>query len=199
MTEIRQSYFLANLSLEELNRVLIRLADRLDELEGRRGTPRFKSSAIFEQDIDAQNAMINQAATIGGNATIQGTTTTQALTAQGAASFQEIANFVKAVVMEATLDMSLTKIKNVDNGTDDKDAVNISQLLAASWPIGSIFFTLTNTNPATILNFGTWATVGTGFLEIGDGWDGAGLVVLGGQGNLKDPAKFTLYTWQRTA
>ena len=39
--EARRSFRLNSLSLEELNFMLAQLGDRLDELEGRRGTPKF--------------------------------------------------------------------------------------------------------------------------------------------------------------
>jgi hypothetical protein len=42
--EIRENYRIADLNLEEVNRILGWLQDRLDELEGRRGTPVFHSS-----------------------------------------------------------------------------------------------------------------------------------------------------------
>lgn len=42
--EARRSFRLNSLSLEELNFMLGQLGDRLDELEGRRGTPKFKSN-----------------------------------------------------------------------------------------------------------------------------------------------------------
>ena len=42
--EARRSFRLNSLSLEELNFMLAQLGDRLDELEGRRGTPKFRSS-----------------------------------------------------------------------------------------------------------------------------------------------------------
>ena len=41
--EARRSFRLNSLSLEELNFMLAQLGDRLDELEGRRGTPKFRS------------------------------------------------------------------------------------------------------------------------------------------------------------
>ena len=42
--EARRSFRLNSLSLEELNFMLAQLGDRLDELEGRRGTPKFRSN-----------------------------------------------------------------------------------------------------------------------------------------------------------
>lgn len=48
MAEIRENLRLSDLNLEELNRIMGRLQDRLDELEGRRGTPLFKSSVDMD-------------------------------------------------------------------------------------------------------------------------------------------------------
>ncbi len=39
MTEIRRSLYINDLNLEEVNRTFLALQDRLDELEGRRGSP----------------------------------------------------------------------------------------------------------------------------------------------------------------
>lgn len=48
MTEARRSYRINNLTTQELNFVLQLLADRLDELEGRRGTPTFKGNVVMD-------------------------------------------------------------------------------------------------------------------------------------------------------
>ena len=42
--EARRSYRISALSIEAINFVLSLLGDRIDELEGRRGTPKFKSN-----------------------------------------------------------------------------------------------------------------------------------------------------------
>lgn len=42
--EARRIYRLNSLNTEEINRLFAMLADRIDELEGRRGTPAFKSN-----------------------------------------------------------------------------------------------------------------------------------------------------------
>lgn len=48
MTEIRRQLVMSDWSLEEANRLLGYVQDRLDEIEGRRGTPTFKSSIDVE-------------------------------------------------------------------------------------------------------------------------------------------------------
>lgn len=48
MTEARRSYRINNLTTQELNFVLQLIADRLDELEGRRGTPTFKADVVMD-------------------------------------------------------------------------------------------------------------------------------------------------------
>lgn len=56
MKESRSSYFIADLNLTDLNFVLSQIADRLDELEGRRGTPSFNS------DVDMNGNKVTDAA-----------------------------------------------------------------------------------------------------------------------------------------
>lgn len=48
MKEARRSYRINTLSLQELNFILQQLGDRFDELEGRRGTPAFKSNVDLD-------------------------------------------------------------------------------------------------------------------------------------------------------
>lgn len=43
----------------------------------------------------------------------------------------------------------------------------VSSLLALAWPVGSVFVSVVDTNPATLLGFGTWATIGTGQALVG--------------------------------
>lgn len=56
MTEIRQTLRLTDLNLDEANLVLGQIQDRLDEMEGRRGTPKFHAS------VDMQGNQITNAA-----------------------------------------------------------------------------------------------------------------------------------------
>ena len=54
MTEARRTYYVSSLDLQGLNLVLNLIADRFDQLEGRRGAP------IFKNDIDMdQNRIVN--------------------------------------------------------------------------------------------------------------------------------------------
>lgn len=39
--------------------------------------------------------------------------------------------------------------------------------ISAAWPVGSIFFSVLSTNPATLLGFGTWEAIGAGRVLIG--------------------------------
>lgn len=56
MKESRSSYLISDLNLTDLNFVLSQIADRLDELEGRRGTPSFNS------DVDMNGNKVTDAA-----------------------------------------------------------------------------------------------------------------------------------------
>ena len=56
MKESRSSYLIADLNLTDVNFVLSQIADRLDELEGRRGTPSFNS------DVDMNGNKVTDAA-----------------------------------------------------------------------------------------------------------------------------------------
>ena len=49
MAEIRETLRFGSTDLEEMNRVMGRLQDRIDELEGRRGDPVFLSDVNFSQ------------------------------------------------------------------------------------------------------------------------------------------------------
>jgi hypothetical protein len=44
---------------------------------------------------------------------------------------------------------------------------SVAELLAAAWPVGSVFTAVVATNPATLLGFGTWAAFGAGRMLVG--------------------------------
>jgi hypothetical protein len=48
MSEARQKYRINQLSINQINHILGMMSDRIDELEGRRGTPEFKSTADMD-------------------------------------------------------------------------------------------------------------------------------------------------------
>lgn len=53
-----------------------------------------------------------------------------------------------------------------DNGTvyiDNKQLLTKAEMMALEHPIGSVYFTLTDTNPSSILGIGTWQKIGTGY------------------------------------
>lgn len=70
MTEIRETLRFTSNDLEEMNRVMGRLQDRLDELEGRRGDPSFYSDVNFNLKNLQNVANINQQQTTTDQATI---------------------------------------------------------------------------------------------------------------------------------
>ena len=63
-----------------------------------------------------------------------------------------------------------TKADTSQVATDISDAITaaLTTFLAAAYPVGSIYVNATdNTNPATLLGFGTWTAFGTGKVLIG--------------------------------
>jgi hypothetical protein len=46
-------------------------------------------------------------------------------------------------------------------------APTLAQILAAVYPVGSIYVATVSTNPATLLGFGTWSAFGTGRTLVG--------------------------------
>lgn len=64
MRESRSAYRISNLSADELNFILQLIADRFDELEGRRGTPMFKSNV----NMDSNRITTLGSATTGSDA-----------------------------------------------------------------------------------------------------------------------------------
>ena len=55
--EIREIYRISNLDINSINRIFQLLGDRLDELEGRRGTPEFKEELLV---VDADGETLHQ-------------------------------------------------------------------------------------------------------------------------------------------
>jgi hypothetical protein len=150
---LRRAYRVNAPTVDEINFQLAQIADRMDQMEGFRGTPKF----------------------------------------------------------EANIDFNTLKGINVDSGTEDTDLPNVGQVdlnvaLAVTQakndilPVGAIYLTIVSTNPGTLLDFGTWAIVGTGKLHIGTGTGGAGMVGSYDTDieNVLDP-RTLIYIWQRTA
>lgn len=104
------------------------------------------------------------------------------------------APFIKtdgSVTMAAALNMGSNKITSVTDPTADQDAATkkfvedaITAAKAALWPVGSLYFDMTGTNPATTLGFGTWTAFAEGrfIIGVGTGTDvnGAQLTIAAG-------------------
>lgn len=54
-----------------------------------------------------------------------------------------------------------------DPATSRTNKATVASLLSLAWPIGSVFVSVANTNPATLLGFGTWVAFGTGRCLVG--------------------------------
>jgi len=49
----------------------------------------------------------------------------------------------------------------------DTQSITVAALLSAVWPVGSVYTAIVNTNPGTLLGFGTWASIATGRVLVG--------------------------------
>ncbi len=52
-------------------------------------------------------------------------------------------------------------------GTPVTKRTTVADLLSLVWPVGSIFISVVDTNPATLLGFGTWSAFGSGRTLVG--------------------------------
>jgi hypothetical protein len=186
MAETRQHYFLEDNSVEAIQRIFNMLMDRLDELEGYRGTPTFRN------DIDmTENRITNMADAIEG---------TDAITSgQADAAYAPLAHdhtgTGQTPVPEAGLNISDNTTGNVStsaHGFCPKAPNDMSKFLRgdgawavpsleAAWPVNSLFFAAVDTDPSTLLGFGTWANRGVF------------------EAPITSSTYVTVYTWVRTA
>ena len=71
------------------------------------------------------------------------------------------------------VDFDENKLTNVGDPTEDTDAVTLGFLKAGGanffWPINSIYTTVSPSDPADILGFGTWERFGEGRVIVGAG------------------------------
>src|SRR5688500_3577694 len=70
-------------------------------------------------------------------------------------------------------------------GTPVTKKLPISALLALAWPIGSVFTSVVDTDPATLLGFGTWAAIGAGKVLVGQDTGDGDFDTLEGAGGAK--------------
>ena len=56
---------------------------------------------------------------------------------------------------------------NANNGIEAVDLIDLIGDISGAWPIGSVFISVVNTNPATLLGFGTWSVFGAGRVFVG--------------------------------
>lgn len=95
MREARQSYRITNANTDEINRILALVSDRIDELEGRRGTPQFKNN--IDMGLNKVTSMQS------GSDTTDGATVTQVDTiAQDVGSLSDSTSGVSGLVASAT-------------------------------------------------------------------------------------------------
>jgi len=63
MSEVKTFYHISSLTLQEINLVLSQLGNRLDQIEGYRGEPIFRSDVTFEESeakyIDSTGTIIH--------------------------------------------------------------------------------------------------------------------------------------------
>jgi hypothetical protein len=52
-------------------------------------------------------------------------------------------------------------------GAPATSRATVAALLSLAWPVGSVFVAVVNTDPATLLGFGTWTAFGAGRVPVG--------------------------------
>lgn len=67
------------------------------------------------------------------------------------------------------IDVGGNRIQNVANPITDQDVVTLSTLKQLLWPIGAIFITVDDRNPAFTFGFGTWERFSSGRVLMGAG------------------------------
>lgn len=86
-----------------------------------------------------------------------------------------------AITMAANkaLMMGKNRLQDVSNPIAQQDAVTLNYLQSAAargqaWPVGSVYFTMVNQNPAQLLGVGTWVRIAAGRYIVGQGSDSDG-------------------------
>lgn len=78
-----------------------------------------------------------------------------------------------------TMNCGGNRLQNVSNPAAAQDAVTLAYLQSATtrgmaWPVGSVYFTMSNQNPAQLLGVGTWVRIAAGRYVVGQGSDSDG-------------------------
>lgn len=116
MTQVRRQYRITAPTVDEINFIFGQMADRLDQMEGFRGTPQFQADVDFA----------GHKGTSAGSAT------------------------------------AITDIPVYGQ----IDSV-INSRLATFFPVGTIHFSSSSTNPRTYFGFGTWVIICAGKIPVG--------------------------------
>ena len=122
---------------------------------------RYSDNAVFEKDINILGS-INSPVVKLPYTTISSDHLNTTISTPGGGNIK-IANGNGAI----QLTTKTGKVLKVDD--DGKAYINGNQLLTKTemmqleHPVGSVYFTLTDTNPSTILGVGTWQKIGTGY------------------------------------
>lgn len=137
MTEIKTVYSINQLDLSELNRTMAKIAERLDKLEGLRGTPRFYS-----------------APDMGGNKITN--------TEQGTASGEVLASplVITKITAEEIWAASSAGLSLFDDAGNQGIFVDDGGFVTANiYPIGSILLFEDLTDPNLEGIYGTWEEI----------------------------------------
>lgn len=98
------------------------------------------------------------------------------VSASAAIAFSKMADLTtsRALVSDGSGDVSVSDVTSTELGYLDgvtsaiQTQIDAKTTLAAVYPVGSIYINATNnTNPATLLGFGTWAAFGAGRVMVG--------------------------------
>lgn len=70
-------------------------------------------------------------------------------------------------LISSVLPTDILPIVDDPSGTPITSKTTVSKLIELVWPVGSVFLSVVETNPATLFGFGTWVSIGDGRVLVG--------------------------------
>ena len=161
MTEARRVYNLQNLSLEELNFLFSQISDRLDQMEGFRDKPDFKSDVGFggHRGVNAQEAADSADLITLDQLQQQTATTVTDETDWGIApAVGSMLSYAREDHTHGSLDDAPSDGSTYGRKSGLWEAIPDSAVI----PVGYIMINTSGSNPATDLGYGTWTLLSSG-------------------------------------